>query len=114
MMTTEEKIINLHNKMNVLRLKQEKQKTAVFGAGSVILAVCVVMLILNASEGGNGSSGTASLYSGATMLYENAGGYVTAAIFAFMVGVIVTVICIKQRKKHENRKNNKPEEKNEK
>ena len=101
MMTAEDKITSLHQKMNLLRAKQERQKTAAYGAGSVVLAACVVMMIIYASEGNGAVGTTAGLYSGATMLFENAGGYVAAAIAAFMVGVIVTVLCIKQRAKHE-------------
>lgn len=101
MMTAEDKINSLHHKMNRLQAEQERQKAVAYGAGSVVLAVYVVMMIIYASEGVGSPGGTAGLYSGATMLFENAGGYVAAAIAAFMVGVVVTVICLKQRVKHE-------------
>ena len=108
-MTTDDRITSLHQKINELRVKQERQKTVAYGAGSIVLTACVIMLIINVSEGTKAAGGTAGLYSGATMLFENAGGYVAAAIAAFMVGVIVTVICIKQRTKHEKEQDKEPD-----
>ena len=41
----------------------------------------------------------AIIFSGATMLFGEAGGYVLAAVAAFMAGVIVTVLIIRKRKR---------------
>ena len=97
-MTAEERITSLHMRMAALKERQEKlerQKTAGLGMGCGILAVCLILLICSAGKGGPG--GTASLYSGATMLFENAGGYVAIAVAAFTMGVIITVALLKKR-----------------
>ncbi len=100
-MTSEERIASLHTRMDALWERRERRKTAGLGAGCGALAVCLIMMIV--SEGRPSSGGTAGLYSGATMLFENAGGYVTAAIAAFMAGVIITVACIRFKTKHESK-----------
>ena len=51
------------------------------------------------SEGIGSPRGTAGPYSGAAMLFENAGGYVTTAVAAFMAGVIIAAACIRYRQK---------------
>ena len=99
-MTSEERIASLHTRMENLREKDERQKTAGLGAGCCILTVCLILLICNAGESSPG--GTASLYSGATMLFENAGGYVTIAVAAFMIGVVITAVLLKKRFKSGN------------
>ena len=101
-MTSEERIASLHMRMDCLKKKRDRQerlKTAALGSGCGVLAVCLILLICGAGQGGSG--GTAGLYSGATMLFENAGGYVAIAVAAFMAGVIIAVACIRYRQKQE-------------
>ena len=98
-MTPEERVISLHMRIDTLRERKERRKIAAMGAGCGALAVCLVAVLISAGRPASG--GTAGLYSGATMLFENAGGYVTAAIAAFTAGVLITVACIRYRMKHE-------------
>ena len=96
-MTKEEKIRSLHERMDVYSRKLDRQKTTLFGAASAVLAISLIVIIF---VGGGTLIGEAgSMYSGATMLFENAGGYVLLAIGSFMVGVVVTVLCIRYRKR---------------
>lgn len=95
-MTAEKRVDALHARMRRLRQRRERRKTAAAGALSGGLALCLGLLVF--SQGMNHEAGTAGLYSGATMLFENAGGYVLAAIAAFMAGVVITVLCIRTRK----------------
>ena len=107
-MTSQERISSLHMRMGALKERQEKQerqKSAVLGTSCGILAICLILLISGVGKGSSG--GTAGLYSGATMLFENAGGYVAIAIVAFMVGVVITVACIRHRQKQEKSKDEK-------
>lgn len=97
-MTAGERVAALHLRMAALRERRERRKTAALGAGCAWLAACLLALIF----GGSHPVGTAGAYTGATMLFENAGGYVLAAVLAFMLGVIITVLCIRYRKKHES------------
>ena len=54
-------------------------------------------------------------YSGAMMLFENAGAYVLVALLAFMAGVVLSVLLIRRRKRdayadQENGENNNTRE----
>jgi len=91
-----ERIISLHERMDHIRHRQELRKTGTLGSASVILAVYLFLLIFNAGESNLGVA--AGMYSGTTMLFDGAGGYVLAAVIAFMAGVIVTVMIIRNRK----------------
>ena len=104
-MTAEERISSLHERMDAKKRSREKRKTAAAGAVSVVLAVCLCLLIF-AGDAHSGSS--AGMYSGATMLFGEAGGYVLAAVIAFMAGVAVTVLII--RKNRKNQKNQQKED----
>ena len=97
-MTAEERVAALHTRMAALRERRERRKTAALSAGCAGLTVCLAALIFGRSHPG----GTAGAYTGATMLFEDAGGYVLAAVLAFMLGVIITVLCIRFRRKHES------------
>ena len=95
-MKNEERISSLHKRMEILRQQQERRKTGALGAASAILTMCLFLLVFNVGDSHIG--GAAGMYSGATMLFEGAGGYVLAAIIAFMAGVIVTAMIMKKKK----------------
>ncbi len=48
------------------------------------------------------SGGVTDTYSGAMMLFKNAGGYILAAIIAFMAGVLITALLIKKKNRKED------------
>ena len=96
MRTPEERVAALHLRMAALRERKERRKTAALGAGCASLALCLMLLIFG---GGAGRGSTAGEYTGATLLFEDAGPYVLLALIAFMAGVIITVLCIRYRKK---------------
>ncbi len=99
-MKAEERVFVLHRKMEAARRRREKRKTGTMGAASLSLAACLAVLIF--AEGPAHSGGTPGMFSGATMLFENAGGYVLLAVAAFMAGVVTTVLIKRsQRKKKE-------------
>ena len=95
MRTPEERIRALHARMEELTRARERRKTGFLGAGSVLLALCLVLVI--SASGMPHLGGTATMYGGATLLYENAGGYVLVAVLAFMAGAIITAVLLKQR-----------------
>ncbi|MBR0087058.1 MAG: hypothetical protein IJL98_04885 [Lachnospiraceae bacterium] len=98
-MTTEERVKSLHARMDALKRRREKRKTGLTGAACAVLTLCLVWLIFDG--GAAHAGGPAGLYSGATMLLENAGGYVLAAVAAFTAGVVITVLLIKKTRKKE-------------
>ena len=72
MLNADERVALLHAKMNARRQARERRNTAVLGTVCAVLAVCLFTLIFKA--GASYSGGTADLYSGSAMLFENAGG----------------------------------------
>lgn len=94
-MTPEERISSLHMRMDALKEKRERRRTAALGVGGGLLALCLMLLI--ADFGKSDSGGAPSPYSGATMMFENIGGYVLVAVLAFMLGVVITVALIKRK-----------------
>ena len=102
-MTTEERVLALHARMDALRRVRERRKTGAIGAASLVLTICLILLVF--SGGGLHPGGAVGLYSGATMLFEGAGAYVLIAIIAFMAGVIVTVVLIRNREKEIDQNN---------
>ena len=107
MLTAEEKVAALHKRMEALRRRREKRKTQALGISCAGLTFCLLFLVFG--EGAAHRGGAAGMYSGATMLFENAGGYVLTALAAFAVGTLVTVLCIRYRRAGEDR-TGKPED----
>ena len=93
-MTEEERVAVLHQKMEARRRMKERRKTGLLGAMSCVLITCLVALI-GIQGGAHQGATTASLYSGATMLFEDVGGYVLLAIVAFMAGACLAVLCMR-------------------
>ena len=88
---------------------KERRKTALYGTASCLLLTCMVLMI--GIFGGTHQGATASLYSGATLLFEDVGGYVLMAVVAFMAGVCVTVVCMRINHRHgDDGEDSKPEE----
>ena len=100
-MTAEERVAALHARMDALRRVRERRKTGAIGVASLVLTICLILLVV--SGGGQHPGGAAGLYSGATMLFEDAGSYVLIAIIAFMIGVVVTAALMRNRKKGTDR-----------
>ena len=102
MRTPEERVLAVHARMDALRRARERRKTGILGMGSALLALCLLLVI--GAAGALHPGGTAGLYSGAVMLFENAGGYVLVAVLAFMAGVVITVALLRRRFKEQNDK----------
>ena len=106
-MTSEDRVNSLHARLKALRRVQERRKTRLIGAAGAVLTVCLALMVFG--SGGFCAGGSAGLYSGAMMLFENAGGYVLAAITAFTAGVVLTVVLLKKKKKEEEKLKEKEE-----
>ncbi len=96
-MTTEALILAVHARAAALR----RRRIASAGTASGALAIALAALI--GKLGGLTHRPAAEGYAGASMLSEDAGGYVLAAVLAFMLGVVVTMACIRARRKRADR-----------
>ena len=94
-MTPERRVTALHERMETRRRVRERRKTGALGAAGAVLSLCLILLIYDGS--GAHLGGAVGMYSGATMLFGNAGVYVLVALAAFMAGVVVTIILRNRR-----------------
>ena len=107
-MTTDERVSSLHERMKDLRRKKEHRKTGLIGAAGAVLALCMFVLIFG--KGTLHSGCPAGMYSGSIMLFEEAGGYILAAIISFAAAVVITIACIHWKKKQQNKSDRKNDE----
>ncbi len=92
-----ERIDELHKRVRKLRRQRDKRGLVISGGVSVLLAVFLVAVMLRTDR--VYQSITGSGLAGSSLLSESAGGYVLAAVIAFFIGVIVTAVIYKSRKK---------------
>ena len=95
MMTADDRVAALHARMDARRRVQEQRKTFVIGACCILNAVCLFLFIFGSGIAHGG--GTTGIYSGAMMLFEDAGGYVLVAVISFTAAVIITVLCMRHQ-----------------
>lgn len=74
----------------------EKRKTRRLSLLSVMLCCC---LIYAAWYFKGGAPGAVQGMNGATMLLENAGGYVLVGLVSFIAAVVITVLCLRAKEK---------------
>ena len=99
MRTTEQRIAVLHQRARQLRRRQEK--TALYGLASLSLLLSVLLVRLTVGSAGYFSGITGDALTGASLLDESIGGYVLAAVLAFMAGVSITVAVIHYRNRND-------------
>ncbi len=103
-MNSDELVASLHRHMEQRRQRREKRRTAVIGSACGELTLFLAVIIF----GGRAHiCNTAETYSGATLLFENAGPYVLTALVAFMLGVVITVLL----RQHREKENSRPDQK---
>ena len=97
MRTAEERIEELHHRADKLEQRRVGRQAAIFGG---ISAVLLAALVITAWRISGGAANLANeTFAGASLLDSSAGGYVLAAVIAFFVGVIITVIIFRFRKR---------------
>ncbi len=82
--------------------RREKARLAFTGGSGAVLAGLLMLMI--SSFGGLQHEVRATGFAGASLLSDSAGGYVLAAVLAFMAGVIVMVVRQSRMKKEQGQK----------
>ena len=106
MRSREERIALLHARAEQLQNKKDRQERILLGTVTAVLTVICCFLV--AGLGGISHAVKSSGAYGASLLSENAGGYVFTALFAFMLGVAITVFCIKMKNNRADNNRNIP------
>ncbi len=95
MRTTEQRITALHQKTEALYRQRERDILSVLGVCSCCLSAA--LLWIWAFFAGNSAEVSGDTLTGASLLEENIGGYVMAAVLAFMAGTCITAVIIRRR-----------------
>ena len=95
MRTAQERLALLHSRADFLKKKKALALMRVLGSISCCLAVCLLTLFALFGQSGHGIA--AAGYGAASLLSENAGGYVLSAVIAFALGVVVTALLHRYR-----------------
>lgn len=109
MMDTGQRVELVKSRARQMRRRRDKHITGRLSLLSVTLCCC---LIYGLGHFSSRSLGAVQGLSGATMLLENAGGYVLVGVLCFIAAVVITVLCIRSREKakKENGKSEEDEE----
>jgi hypothetical protein len=94
MRNTDERLALLHKRASEMQRKHDRTALILQGSGSAVLMIAVIAMVRMYS----GSAETFSLFTGATLLDENTGGYVLVAVIAFMAGTLLTAYLIRNRR----------------
>ena len=102
MRTTEDIVRAVHKRTETLRKRREKAQMILTGGAGAILAGLLLLMI--SSFSGFQHKVNSAGFAGASLLSDSAGGYVLAAVIAFMAGVIVMVVRQSRLKKGQGKK----------
>lgn len=92
-------------RVELLAKELEHKKENKLLAGLSALCLVLSLFLVSASRSIMGSvHGNAQGAYGAMLLYEDAGGYVLVGVISFMAAVVITILCIRGKKKNEKRK----------
>ena len=100
MRTTEERIELMHIRAKEMKRDVSRRRLAGFGSASALLLV--VLFAVMWQMNGFAVSISNDPFTGSSLLSENAGGYVLAAVIAFFIGVIITALIFRYRNKGKN------------
>ena len=93
--TSEEALTEiLRRSEQLVRRRNRRIDRLLAGFASALLAGLV--LVISLLPGGSGASHTGTVY-GSFLLSAEAGGYVLAAVIAFVLGIVFTLLCIRRR-----------------
>ena len=92
MYDTQTRVAMVVRRVNLLHRKRENRLAAMLSMLCLMLTVSLTGAI--GALGGRSQGYVPGLY-GATMLFEDAGGYVLVGVLAFVAAVVITVRCIR-------------------
>ena len=108
MYSTAERVRRVRQRAEQIRLKKE---TRMCGTLSSLCALSALILLGTlAAMTGCERPGLVPGFYGATLLFEDVGGYVLAAVLSFAAAVVITLLCIRYRTKTEIHNINENEE----
>lgn len=96
MVDTSERIREVKQRVREKRRIREKRSIGKLSAVSITLFILLLQAFGQFAEE---SRGAVQGFSGSTMMLGDAGGYVLVGVASFAAAVVITVLCIRYRKK---------------
>lgn len=101
--TSSEAMEQIMERRNRLRKRREQRRL-----GWISVSLCAVVLVLtlavsSAPVSPREGAGTAAM--GSFLLDAGTGGIIASVVLAFLLGVLITLLCIRNRASRENREN---------
>ena len=94
--STEEAVAEILRRREQIVLQRDHRACRMLsGAAGTLLAV--LALVIGFFPGGRTAALRGSVY-GSFLLSPEAGGYVLAAVIAFVLGVVITLLCLRRRR----------------
>ena len=100
MRDTEERLTKMHRRAAEIKRKEDRSRLRVLGSLSGGLVACLVIAVHQ--FGSMHHEMLTGQSTGSSLLDASAGGYVLAAVGAFIAGVIITTVIYKNRNKNQN------------
>ncbi len=94
--TNEEMVSEILKRSDKVRDERRKRNNLYLGTASAVLLAALIAVIGFMPTGMSGGYAENTMY-GAFLLGREAGGYVLAAVIAFVLGVTVTLLAVKRR-----------------
>ena len=107
--TTEEALTEIMRRKNQIVLRRSRRSCRVLSGVSAML-MAFLLLVICMMPGSPGSAFTGTVY-GSFLLSAESGGYVLAAVIAFVLGVCITLLCLRyKRLKASQKEGDRPDE----
>ncbi len=100
MLDTESRVDLVVSRARSRRRVQEKRSIRLLSSACAVLTLCIIGLVTSLSQPGMGD--VVGLY-GATIFYDQAGGYILVALVSFVAAVAITLGCRAYRRNTESR-----------
>ena len=96
----EQSLQELSARSRRLRRKRKRESLGTLSAASLVLFAALVVSVRTVA--GRLGPGAESSVLGAFVLPNAAGGYILAGVIAFVLGVIITLLCIRYRRRNDD------------
>lgn len=95
MRSAEERLARMHERAAAIKKKEDKSRLRILGSLSAGLMICLVVVTQQLQSMQHETH--AGQAAGTSLLDDSVGGYVLAAVIAFIAGVAITAVIFRYR-----------------
>lgn len=100
--TTDEALSEVMKRSKRVEIKRKRQISQIQSSAAVVLSL-ILLLVIAVLPSKSAVTVPGSVY-GSFLLSQEAGGYVLVALIAFVIGILVTLICIRKNRERADEK----------